>query len=303
MWKPAPYGIVKFGRKLDSLGYYNSREIAEYPSNDYKRVCVLGSSFVMDITLDHEHTVCGALQRHFDDRGYSNVFVYNCGISGSVSSQDLSNLVHHVADFDPSVVVVISGSNDVANALGGDPRPGYPPLFAFWEQIILRKLTRSDLPINNSGEYLNTLRKTVGYPSPKWLSEQFATGRRNLEKMGAFAHGQNFGCLLVNPPTKFGHQMDAKPFVSGTATLTSYDDVMKADAYQRALYFRNQLAMLHQLIVNSSLDLTDIFNDAPPSCFVDAKHLTAEGYDQVAERIFEQLTAGFPSVFATHSPP
>lgn len=293
VWKPLPNSIVVFNRKVDGRGYYNARDIADYPGDKFRRICVVGSSFVADFTHKIEDTICGVLQKRFKANGMEDVVIYNCGLSGSISSQDLSNLVHDVADFDPALVVVLTGTNDVPNALRSDPRPGHPRQYFAFEKAIERFLAKDNRE-ESVGEF-QALRTKAGYGQTEWFDALTSLYRRNIEKMSQFARGARIPCLLVNPPIKEGYRLDANRY-GAKISVSKLSQLIEVDAYMRSRFFAEVLAGWHQPNVLSSLDLTNIFDDGPDSYFVDSKHLTPAGYEVAGDRVFEHMLNAFPDV-------
>jgi hypothetical protein len=300
-WKAHPHDTVLFGRKLDDLGFYNSRNIADFMTPNFKRVCVLGPSLVMDLENEEPDTICGIMQREFQARGFDHVFVYNCGIHASVSSMDLSNLLHYVADLRPDVIVTLTGSVDLRSQLSGDPRPGYPQSFFVWERILNGARLEGKPPnVTASVEGFDfsreALRKEVGYGTKPWLYAVLDNYKRNIHKFRALARGFDFGYLAATAPT-FGSYRNTGPHAQRPMGNMDEGATLSLHAIHRS-EFHDELTALHQRDLFFSRDLSNAVDDLDISIFKDFVHMHAPGYERLARKIVDDLIAEFPTRLA-----
>lgn len=79
------------------------------------------------------------VQAELAKRGAKSARVFNYGVISQKSSQELAQIVHHVLDLSPDVIVMYDGGNDIMDPYIADPRPGYPYNFMLWEQNPLLK--------------------------------------------------------------------------------------------------------------------------------------------------------------------
>jgi len=297
-WKGQPHDTVEYGRKLDANGYYNSRNIRDFMGPEWKRVCVIGSSVIMELQQDEENTICGVMQREFAARGMENVFVYNCGIHRSVTSQDLSNLVHYVLDFKPTVVVALTGSNDFHNAATADPRPRYPANFFVWEKI-LTSFRMQGLPPNIQAyleEFsfdLEAIRKDTKYASIEWRSEISNQFQSDISKMMAICMGLGTGIFIINQPDASTYRIDGEKLLTRGAEPYP-DEAHVVNGLERSLFFTANLAPCNKMEWVLSRDWLGFFDDAPTAPFVDRIHMTKEGYARISKTIVDDMLIHFP---------
>ena len=114
---PKPY--VMFG------GQPNGRSAggAQTKAPDEVRVIVVGGSAVLHGSAP-DQTIPGHLATLLRPAGFHRTTVYNFGSLSYVSGQELALLLHTVVDYQPEVVVVYDGGNDLYLPYVADPRPG-----------------------------------------------------------------------------------------------------------------------------------------------------------------------------------
>lgn len=191
---PQPYtmfGGLKHARHLEKfmipgglnrMGYKGQVPKIPKTTGEY-RIIMLGGSTV----LIGNPSIPQLLETIFTENGHSNVKVYNFGVISSVSGQELARIVFEVSDYDPDLIVMYNGANDILSPLTGDPRPGYPFNFIVYENNPLLDKDISDYPLFTLMAYgsniiraafpayftekfvrLNELRKQIGWKSPEW---------------------------------------------------------------------------------------------------------------------------------------
>ncbi len=98
------------------------------------RVAVLGGSAV-EIATTFETTLPGSLKtllrKEYPGR---DIEVINAGIQSSVSRQSLIHLMFTMADYEPDIVVLYDGHNDIGMPLMYDARPNFPYNFQVMQE-------------------------------------------------------------------------------------------------------------------------------------------------------------------------
>ncbi|MEZ5392165.1 MAG: SGNH/GDSL hydrolase family protein [Bryobacterales bacterium] len=90
------------------------------------RVAVLGSSAIQ-LGSTYETTLPGALRQVLRERYPGrDIEVINAGIQSCVSRQSIAHLLFTVIDYQPDVVLLYDGVNDLGLPLTYDSRPNYP---------------------------------------------------------------------------------------------------------------------------------------------------------------------------------
>ena len=141
---PHPYIAFK-GEPSKSFynedGYRGKVPVANELSRGPRIFMLGGSSLVNGMK-----TLSELLQEKFDADGLS-VEIYNRGVVSSALRQDLSRIVHEIAEHGPDLIIFYHGFNELMNHLYGDPRVGYP--FNFWitENNPLNVRKADDFPI------------------------------------------------------------------------------------------------------------------------------------------------------------
>ena len=301
-WKGVPRSNVLFGRMLDDKGYYNTRNIADFMGPEWRRICVLGPSIIMDLENPESDTICGIMQREFAARGHDHVFIYNCGIHASITGMDLSNLLHYVTDFSPDIVVAVSGG-DMRSTKKGDPRPNYPESFFLWEKILksfrVEPRDGATTAFLEDFEYdLEAMRQSAGWGSAKWFFEVLGRYQQNILKMRGLGSGFNFGCCVVNTATLNSHRF-RKTLIHDPNFRALEHDALRHEAIGLSDFYRDKLAPLNQPDAFLSLDLSECMDDLEPGdVFSDILHMHAIGYQRIANRLVDEIIQGFPQRLA-----
>src|SRR5437899_12585594 len=100
--------------------------------NEYRIIVLGGSTAFAGFPLSN--SIAGQLESLFHQDGIETVRVYNWGVPGYISGQELSLLAHKVLD--PDLVIAYDGANDAFLPYFADPRPYYPFVFIEYEDRI-----------------------------------------------------------------------------------------------------------------------------------------------------------------------
>ncbi len=169
------------------------------------RLAVLGGSAV-EIATTFETTLPGSLktllQRTYPGR---DIEVINAGIQSSVSRQSIIHFMFTVADYEPDIVILYDGANDLGNILLYEARPNYPYNFQtmeeawehyrsetttpVWELILDRSYLYSALRLRFGGADQLKTTSTIGLGlrrAPNALtSEQLLSDQERVRKLVA----------------------------------------------------------------------------------------------------------------------
>ena len=145
--------------KLNALGY--NGKLPERRADQFS-IFLLGGSTVWY----GNPSIASALETVAQENGYSNISVFNFGVAGANSAQELARLVYEVVDYHPDMIIFYDGGNDIVHpASFMDPRPCYPieQIVQEWNPFdALRSHEPSRLVMLLSASYL--LRQTIVIP-------------------------------------------------------------------------------------------------------------------------------------------
>jgi lysophospholipase L1-like esterase len=297
--------------KINPMGFRFEGTLTKEKSRREYRVFVLGGSTVFN-GYPLSHSIPGILEELFKQDGFSNVRVYNFGVVGFVSGQELALLTHTLVDYHPDLVIVYDGGNDVYQPLQYDPRPGYPCNFISYEagnqhlsrnapitQLFNSLLFKSSFfrlvfsrGLHNALVSLESVRQECGYGSPEWESQIASAYVNNLSKMARLGEGFDFRLFTFLQPMIYFNPEYMRHPVRGKSPAALYVNRV----YER---IRPQLLELDQLQAGRAHraffhDFSDLLRTHPPTVFWDIIHIRYEGNRFVAENIYRMLKEKLP---------
>jgi lysophospholipase L1-like esterase len=155
------YGWVHIGRQ----GFRGERDVSVAKPDSVFRIIAVGGSTTFDPTTSGDSSAWPArLERMLDSLGgRGRVEVLNAGVPGFQVFDDLVRLGSELHDYDPDLIVLYQGHNDLFNTLSAeprpsdaefDPRPGEIPTIYPWEHW----LERNSLLYHKLGSKLQAMR-------------------------------------------------------------------------------------------------------------------------------------------------
>ncbi|NIR50561.1 SGNH/GDSL hydrolase family protein [candidate division KSB1 bacterium] len=99
--------------KHNSLGYRGDEITIPKPQEQYRIVCIGGSTTYTSGVEDYRHAYPELLERELHERGYSNVNVINAGAPGWSSWESLINFEFRIADIEPDMIIINHAINDI----------------------------------------------------------------------------------------------------------------------------------------------------------------------------------------------
>ncbi|OLE53302.1 MAG: hypothetical protein AUG51_13880 [Acidobacteria bacterium 13_1_20CM_3_53_8] len=295
---------------LNELGFRGTLP-PQNKGQEYRIIMLGGSTVFSGFPLSH--SIAGQLELLFHQDGHNNVRIYNWGVPAYVSGQELILLIHKVVDYQPDLVIVYDGNNDIYFPWIIDPRPGNPHKWIEHEaglrelqDALAGRQKLSLLLINQSsllrwaimrahvtrpaelGELinLNSLRNEVGYGTEIWKQRIASTYVGNHNKMCTVARGARFKlAMFLQPVLTF-----KRPLVGRETSIWNPEDAQQftTDTYQ---YIRSEMNQQHpdQNEDCFSFDLSDIFLNYDSAVFTDWGHINTAGNGRVAQQIYERL--------------
>lgn len=319
---PSPYvvfggepGADLSGReKLNELGFRGP--VPPKEKGDEYRIIVLGGSAVW-VGQPLGDSLPSLLESLFRRDGRDNVKVYNWGWPAYVSGQELAVMAHTVLDYEPDVVIVYDGVNDVYSPYVNDPRPGYPYRFITVEEglrelrnvhagrtLTMTGLIRSSRLLTLIHSHLDKnrldtldrdllesrnrqLRPEQGYGTGPWREKIAAIYASNQRKMCSLARGANFKLVLfLQPMLAF-----KRPVVGKEASVWN-PEVFQNHAREAYDLIRRSLGEADTYNRRGDcyfFDLSNLFDGFNAEVYADFVHVSRDGNMFVAGAIYDKL--------------
>lgn len=295
--------------ELNSMGFRGG--VPPMPKQTETRMLMLGGSTVFN-GAPASHSIAGQLEQLFIRSGLSHARVYNWGVVSSVSGQELSLLAHRGLAFDPDIVIVYDGGNDVFQPYLYDPRPGHPYNWMLYEAgidrirqhssvrgVLLEQLghsafLKSIFPGALVGEVvgLSGLREQAGYGTEPWRQAIVSTYVSNLEKMCVIARGKPFHLAVFLQPLLFfkNPKVGREPELMGAHEFQEWVTA----TYEQVRSRLRESTYLHDSQCQV-FDLTDTFVGVEREIYWDFIHPNNAGNEVVAREMYRHLK-GLPLI-------
>ena len=272
------------------------------PANEVRIFVLGGSTVIMGAPLSK--TIPGVIETQLRSAGLEQVRVYNFGVVGFVSGQQLSLLVHHLAALEPDLVIAYDGGNDLYEPWLYDPRPGYPFNFFAWEAEIapIRRLstrTISDVSEDSAlGRFLldpkeqqqrgalRALRQQVEFGTTNWKRKIVEAYVANVVATCRFSRSNSFLFAEFFQPT-LHFSLNLEP---GQVKLAGGEQLIQGMRSQRAGVLA---ALANGIPLNDPgcrfSDLSRTFETQGSERYWDLIHIDNRGNEVIGKRIAEEL--------------
>lgn len=289
---------------LNELGF-RGKLPSKKKENEIRIIMIGGSAVFHGAPLSN--SIAGQLELLFHKDGRKNVRVYNWGVVTFVSGQELTLLLHTVADYNPDLVIVYDGGNDVMLPYHFDPRPGYPYNWFLYEagvrsvrgdsslaEILAGFLAHSKLLATMFESSLATpltaqidiLRTSVDFKSRAWKARIVDTYIHNLRKMCVVGSGFGVKVAFFLQPLVFFKE----PLVGKERALTINEEFKKevTESYEQ---IRNKIEQETQFTGPSCsfVDMSTLFSHYDKEAFWDLIHVDNAGNQFVAQHMHRRL--------------
>jgi hypothetical protein len=291
------FGGIPGAGELNALGYPGIAPVVPKPGDEYRIICLGGSTIVSG-----EPTIPEILQRSFDADGNADIRVYNFGVVSSVSGMELARVVFELPRFEPDMIVMYNGGNDVLTPFTWDPRPGSPFNFAVYEHnpileseigeyptlLLLaygsnilrnywrRKFTYSFVPMAK-------LQSDVQYNTDEWRSKIADVYVSHLVMASTVAEATDSRFLAFFQPILYYKA----ELVGGESRFASDDFAAHAVQTRELVLERIQIARENEELIIR--DLSGLFEEDVDGVFVDNIHIRQRAKYRVSEAIYEEL--------------
>ena len=310
--KPKPYvmfggtenGTLPSGVNLNSLGYRGKAPSESKEPGEY-RVFMLGGSTV----VNGNPTIPELLEQEFRQNGFHSVNVYNFGVVASVSSMELSRILSEISDFQPDLIVMYNGYNDIFIPYYFDPRPGYPFNFVAYEsnpllESDIRSYPTISLFLYGSNilryafpEYfvkgfvdLEQVRDAVGYKSAGWKNEIAGVYARNLSKANALSNTFDAEFVAFFQPVLYSiDPLTDKQISNLNPKRRRYEPAKKEYYETMKKMILAEVETAQQVSAIRFVDLSDIYDGESGWYFIDECHTRQESKPIVAKEMYGYL--------------
>lgn len=257
------------------------------------RIAVVGGSAVFggEVPTD-DSTFTGLLEKKLNREGRARFDVINAGVPAYVSMQEVILLADRVIGYNPDVIVIFDGFNDVLTSLRRDRRPNYPWWFSEIEKLYYTSISKLFLEkklkkYRPTKLLLNWIENKKNDKKIITVSmEQVAFYRRNIDLMCHLAKSYGIDVVLVFQPVAL-----YKENLSGSES----DMIGRLDPdYKKALRKMCDLektAMSEVAKANNVtfVDGTLFFKGISEDIFIDEVHFNQKGHSIVADYLIDFL--------------
>jgi hypothetical protein len=308
MFSGPPNGYLGDARQIrfNNEGFRIEGEVSIPKPADEIRIFVVGGSTVLFGTTPPQ-SIPGVIETALRADGWPRARVYNFGVAGFLSGQELSLLVHRLAYLEPDLVIAYDGGNDLVLPWLYDPRPGYPFNFLVWEEAVTKPSntgTRSKTIASlaqdsallqalvgttewNIRAGRNGLRRNVGFASEPWKRALVESYARNIAAMCRIARTNRvLFAAYFQPMLPYSKSLDRRQLeMSGGA------EAVEGLREERRLVPAAISAQMNPAEAGCRFsNVSDLFEGAPAT-FTDVIHVTDEANQLIGRRIARELVA------------
>ncbi|MBN8762315.1 MAG: hypothetical protein BGP20_01100 [Thiobacillus sp. 63-78] len=289
----------------NALGF-RDRAIAPRQPKEF-RVLLLGGSTAWGLgASSNDHTISANLERTLNQRGDGIRYrVMNAAYLGYIARQEMTVLTGFMEDFDPDLVVSLTGYNDLTTMIHGTgeifDRPETRELGEAVTRVLrpmntttaLRKVAGS-LGIWRLVVYFREVRQVSAPKAGEYAFDQASSDKwvprvaEMYKIMARFSgdHGRRYVIALQPDIETTRKRMGAEEAKLRSAARTGSTGF--AAAY--ASYRRNLAAALGATDDAQFIDLGGAFDAVSEPVFIDGCHLTDRGYAHLAEVLADRIS-------------
>ena len=264
---------------INSEGFRGPEVTKLKPETTYRIFMVGGSTTASLRAFSDETTIPGFLQTIFNKSDNDNIEVINAGIPGITSIQELQLIQKKIIDFNPDLIIVYDGTNDVNYPYGY--KPGKESLKNMFIDALNRYLPFWETP--SITHHLITDKETNIEFDDTDINEKVSLWKNNIDDICKLGEENGFKTLIILQPI----------LGSGNKKLTAYeekqfeifDHFKVIPAYQK---FANELDSLEENCSRVE-DFRYVFDDIEDSVFFDNAHVGVESNKIIADKIYQIL--------------
>jgi GDSL-like Lipase/Acylhydrolase len=303
-----PFTIYKNYPNQESYAYsinkYGFR--GGYTSDKPYTAIVLGGSAAFGYALDNDNKTFASILAFSNER-YN---VINASVIGFLSGQELSQMIHHLDDFNPALYIVFDGWNDVA--VPYDSTKSWPvlnPLIGYTNAFLMidDRLAEYFELTSKEKKSLEVGAAPIGefFDAREFSDEILKRYTANIGKMHDFAHSRGADFLLVFQPEL------------GNKKLLSDNEKEVLESWSsRFGYLDKKIPSRYKLLVSGArkifqeknipfIDINDEpdFSENPQTLFFDVVHPNDLGHKIIADILHHALSTGIQNLVKSGSAP
>ena len=224
-----------------------------------------------------QHTIAGFLQTNFDELNLEkNIEVINAGVRGITSSDELQIIKTKIVEFEPDMIIVYDGYNDMLSSSGKKPKSQDNDFTYIWRKYFSFYYTpyvlEGLIPKTNSA---------IKAPLSDNTTEKVSVWKNNLINICELGDKNGFETLIIFQPflgtgNKIMTEQEKAFFekTNGNEKLSKYH------------FFAEEFFELDNFCKNTA-DFRNIFDDIQERVYFDESHVDPV-YDKIiADKIFD----------------
>ena len=316
---PLDYGLrpnhavtdTAYGRevmmKINSYGFRYSKEPAVPKPAGLVRIFVVGGSAAFGLYVYEEEMFSGQLELYLKKvLGDDKVEVINAAVPGYTTQQELQMLVFRVLPFDPDLVILYDGFNDMAVLLAATEKLGR---FGFENELMKQMRLRRTLA--EQSPYRLLYMDYIAYSGIARMVRHWRAGPavadtgdiqrepqpesvdfygRGVRTMAGATRGHGSDFIVAFQPHLFYGEYPRTPREMGLIAGEHKSKPKRAELFKR---YTPRFAAAARDAARSAgarfVDLTDAFKDAPADCLLDLVHPSPYGHLVITRRLLEEI--------------
>jgi lysophospholipase L1-like esterase len=264
---------------INNEGFRGPEILKDKPEDTY-RIFVVGGSTTFSIrVLSDQDTIPGHLQRNLDELKLDKkIEVINGGIDAQTSNDELQLITKKIVDYDPDLIIVYDGFNDIVNVPGKTKNRANDDLFTkTWKQY----LTFYDTPFIIGG-IIESIKNPVNslVLNTEW-EEKTRIWKQNMISICELGNTKGFDTMIVLQPFLGTGNKKLSEFETQTYENWWQDRLSKG--YQ---LFAEQLDDLANYCTITA-DFRNAYDNVNGSVYFDFAHVGSESNSIVAKKIDE----------------
>ena len=268
---------------INNYGFRGS-EISKINDDETYRIFVVGGSTTISLRApSDEQTHPGFLQKLFDKSELDfPIQVINAGTPSFASSQELSVIKNKIVDFEPDLVIVYDGSNDLNLPYGHTPAKssfrsiltdGFNRYLSFWETVPIVYHA-----FNNFGkeDQVHTFDSST-------IESKVELWKDNINNICKIGNEKDFDVVILLQPILGSGNKKLTEYEQNQYNLFQHEKVLQS--YKK---FSSELINLDNSCTQVK-DFQNIFDSHDEIIYFDNTHVTYQANEIIAQNIFDLI--------------